>query len=159
MKWADNLVLPEPMKQKARDDQLNVLDSLLLSLAQYASGQFPEIPVVVGKKPEEGSSAVQVRCLNIQKEKKTADTLELIFRAAFCYYPQNAADEYEMLDAVFRIQENLSRLDSPIGILICRDFDSEIKDGWAQAACSVRIKMQVDENSFMIEKTNQEVIV
>lgn len=158
MVLADNIIIPWSLQNSIDQDTLTISDQLLLAAAGFAAQLFPTAEVYIGAQQQEVNlPAVFVDYYSLTNQKRLTDMSEYRFGLDVTYVPENRLNRHELQDAVFRIQQSLDSLKSPIGPFACYSKDSDTTDDLAHVTGIVSVWEQASPNGEIIQQADQTI--
>lgn len=159
MLLGENIRLPQTLQDSIDQEALTIPDYLLLSVADMVARLFPLLKVWVGIQPQDDSSpAVFVGYHSISNQKRLTDSSEYRFGLDITYVPADHQNRHELHDAIFRIQQGVEVLQSPIGSFGCHWKESSITDGVARVTGVVGVWEQTVPDGEIITEADQTVL-
>lgn len=158
MVLADNIIIPRSLQNSIDRGTLTISDHLLLALAGFAAGLFPDAEIYIGAQQQEVNlPAVFVDYYSLTNQKRLTDMSEYRFGLDITYVPTDRLNRHELQDAIFRIQQNLDSLQSPIGPFVCYSKDSDTTDDLAHVTGIVSVWEQTASNGEIIQQADQTI--
>ena len=137
---------------------LTIADHLILSLANFTTTLFPNYFTYVGAQQQAVTGpALFVDYYDIKNSQRLINTDEFSFGIEITYVPTDHKATYEMQNAIFTIQQNLSKLESDIGVFSCYAKDSDITDGLAHVTGIVSVWEVAAPTDPLIQTAEQNV--
>lgn len=159
MLLGENIRLPQTLQDSLDQEALTIPDYVLLSVADALARLFPLQKIWVGVQPQEDKGpAIFVGYHSISNQKRLTDSSEYRFGLDITYVPADHQNRHELHDAIFRIQQGMEPLQSPIGSFVCHWKESGTTDGVAHITGVVGVWEQTVADGEIITEADQTVL-
>ena len=140
-------------------ENIRLPQTLQDSLDQALARLFPLQKIWIGVQPQEDKGpAIFVGYHSISNQKRLTDSSEYRFGLDITYVPADHQNRHELHDAIFRIQQGMEPLQSPIGSFVCHWKESGTTDGVAHITGVVGVWEQTVADGEIITEADQTVL-
>lgn len=157
MALPENCIIDQYLQDKIDADMRTIADHVLLSLCNFCAVLFPTATVYIGAQQHAELPALFVDFYSIANQRRLAVTSNYEFGFTITYVPTDRLSSAELNGAIITIEQNLHRIPSDIGELICYSKKGDITDGLANVTGMIIVGERDEPTDPMIEHAEQEL--
>lgn len=129
MDIAKNVIYDREMQNQIDSDSLGMAGDVLIALANFTAGLFPDFTVYIGAQQQGVKPpALFVDLYSTSNQRRLVNTSFYEFGFEITYIPKDEKSSAELSRAVFLLEQNLETVTSDIGSFQCYEKNSDFTD-------------------------------
>ncbi|MDR2932887.1 MAG: hypothetical protein LBV27_07240 [Oscillospiraceae bacterium] len=154
----ENIIIGQALNERIKSGKTTLLDNLLIALANFTTGLFPDITTYIGAQSQGAETpSIWIDCYDLNTQRKLGSTDRHDFGAEITYWPEDQAANTEITNVVFMIADSLNTVSHTENIFTCYTKESDITDNVGHVVCNFYAYQQTIADDPLIRIADKEL--